>query len=125
LDLSRLRISIAALFAVVAVAAEPTLARSQHKTVLPATTVKVVMTDFHFALSTKVVRRGVVTFKVVNKGATTHDFFVYRINKKTPLIQPGKSAILTVTFRKAGVYHYICTIGEHAFHGMQGDLRVK
>ena len=124
--MSRLRIPLAALFAAgaVVVAAEPTLAATPRKAVLPTTTVNVVMEDFDFTFSKAAIPHGTVIFKVVNKGATTHDFFIYRVNKNTPLLAPGKSATLTVTFTTPGVYHYLCTVGEHALHGMQGDLKI-
>ena len=125
--MSRLRISTAALLAAagVAVAAGPSLAGTGHTALLPTTSVTVTMTDFHFAFSKAVIPHGTVIFKIVNKGATTHDFFLYRVNKQTPQIGPGKSVTLKVTFAKAGVYHYLCTVGEHALHGMQGDLKIK
>jgi plastocyanin len=30
-----------------------------------------------------------------------------------------------VTFRKAGKYYYLCTVGAHVQYGMFGNLRVK
>ena len=108
----------------VAPAATTTLAAPPRKAVLPTTTVNVVMADFDFTFSKAAIPHGTVIFKVVNKGATTHDFFIYRVNKNTPLLAPGKSATLTVTFTTPGVYHYLCTVGEHALHGMQGDLKI-
>ena len=78
---------------------------------------------FSFTLSTKTVKHGTVTFSVKNAGAgLSHDF---KINgKKTPLLAPGKSATLTVTFAKAGSYPYSCTVPGHAAAGMKGTLKV-
>jgi uncharacterized cupredoxin-like copper-binding protein len=78
---------------------------------------------FSFTLSTKTVKHGTVTFVVKNAGTgLQHDF---KINgKKTPLLNPGKSATLTVTFAKAGSYPYSCTVPGHAAAGMKGTLKV-
>jgi plastocyanin len=86
------------------------------------TTVTVVGTEFHFALSAKSVAHGTVTFKFENKGALGHDFSIN--GKKTPVINAGKTATLTVTFAKAGSYPYLCTVPGHAAGGMKGTLKV-
>src|ERR1700759_405319 len=79
--------------------------------------------EFRFQLSKSSVPHGAVTFTVTNKGALPHDF---KINgKKTPLLSPGKSAKLSVTFAKAGKYPYLCTVSGHAAAGMKGTLTVK
>jgi nitrite reductase (NO-forming) len=84
--------------------------------------VNVVATEFKFKLSKKTVPVGKVTFTVVNKGKLAHDFKI--AGKKTPLIKPGKKATLTVAFKKAGKYGYICTVPGHAAAGMKGVLTV-
>ncbi len=56
-------------------------------------------------------------------GHVVHDF---KINGKvTPLLQPGKSAKLTVKFAKAGTYPYLCTVPGHAAAGMKGVFTVR
>jgi len=45
--------------------------------------------------------------------------------KKTPLLQPGKSAALVVTFKKPGKYSYLCTVPGHAAAGMKGVFTVR
>jgi uncharacterized cupredoxin-like copper-binding protein len=112
--------SIAAV--VVLVWALPALAHSGRA----ASTITVVAgkpSAFSFTLSTKTVKHGTVTFSVKNGGAgLMHDF---KINgKKTPVLSPGKSASLTVTFAKAGSYPYQCTVAGHAAAGMKGTLKV-
>jgi uncharacterized cupredoxin-like copper-binding protein len=87
-----------------------------------STTVTVIATEFHFRLSKSSVRKGTVFFKVENKGHIHHDFKINGV--KTSLISPGKTATIKVTFRKAGRYHYTCTVPGHAAAGMQGNLRV-
>jgi len=78
--------------------------------------------EFHFTLSAMSVKHGSVTFNVSNKGKLAHDFWIN--GKKTPLIQPGKSASLTVSFAKAGSFPYKCTVPGHAAAGMKGTLKV-
>jgi len=91
--------------------------------------------EFAFTLSAKSVKHGTVTFKVVNKGILPHTLKFCSSNKGTitpnacagkgtPQILAGKSGTLTITFRKAGKYEYICTIPAHAQNGMKGVLTV-
>jgi len=91
------------------------------------TTVKVTIgkpTEFHFQLSSSsVAKPGTVSFAVTNKGTLAHNFKID--GKKTPTLAPGKSTTLTVTFKKAGRYPYLCTIPGHAAAGMKGTLTVK
>jgi uncharacterized cupredoxin-like copper-binding protein len=115
------RLTRAGLFGVLVLAlVAPAIASSQ------ASTVSVTAgkpSELRFTLSKKSVAKGKVTFKVVNKGALSHDFKIAA--KKTPLLVRGKSATLTVTFKKAGRYAYLCTIPGHAAAGMKGVLVVK
>jgi uncharacterized cupredoxin-like copper-binding protein len=111
--------SAAALLAVVGVVATPALGSRTHAT---ATAVTVTATEFHFKLSKTSVPHGSVTFTLVNKGHVGHDFKIG--GKKTPVIQPGKSAKITVTL-KAGKAAYLCTVPSHAQAGMKGTLTVK
>jgi outer membrane protein assembly factor BamB len=87
------------------------------------TAVQVKGGEFFFKLSTKsAAKPGKVTFVFKNVGHVLHDF---KINgKKTPLIQPGKTAKLVVTFRK-GKYPYLCTVPGHAEAGMKGVFTVR
>jgi uncharacterized cupredoxin-like copper-binding protein len=90
-----------------------------------ATTVKVTAgtpTEFHFTLSKKSVAKGVVTFKVTNRGKLAHDFKI--AGKKSKMVQPGKSTTLKVTLKK-GKAKYLCTVPGHAAAGMRGTLTVK
>jgi uncharacterized cupredoxin-like copper-binding protein len=86
-------------------------------------TIKVVATEWKFALSRRSVPVGTtVVFKVTNKGKIGHDFKI--AGKKTKLLAPGKSATLTVKFGKKGTFSYICSVTGHARLGMQGKFAV-
>jgi uncharacterized cupredoxin-like copper-binding protein len=91
-----------------------------------ATTVTVTAgkpSEFKFTLSKKTVAKGVVTFKVTNKGMISHDFKI--AGKKTASLAKTKSGTLRITFKKAGKYAYLCTLPGHAPAGMKGVLVVK
>jgi uncharacterized cupredoxin-like copper-binding protein len=77
--------------------------------------------EFKFTVAPASVKAGSVTFKVLNKGALSHDFWIG--GKKTPMIASGKSATVTVTL-KAGSAAYKCTVPGHAAAGMKGTLKV-
>jgi len=79
--------------------------------------------EFKFTLAPKTVKKGVVTFKVTNKGALAHDFKI--AGKKTKQIAKGKTTTLKITFKKAGKFAYLCTLPSHAAAGMKGTLVVK
>jgi plastocyanin len=80
--------------------------------------------EFFFRLSSKsVAKPGKVTFVFRNVGHVAHDF---KINgRKTPLIQPGKTARLVATFKKKAKYTYLCTVPGHAAAGMKGAFTVR
>ena len=89
------------------------------------TTITVTMgkpSEFRFTLSKKTVPVGTVIFKVVNRGKLPHDFKI--AGKKTPMIKPGKTATLKVSFKKKGSFTYVCTITGHASLGMKGALGI-
>ncbi len=79
--------------------------------------------EFFFRLSTRsLAKPGTVTFVFKNIGHVEHDF---KINgKQTPLIQPGQTAKLVVSFTKSGTYPYLCTVPGHAEAGMKGVFTV-
>jgi uncharacterized cupredoxin-like copper-binding protein len=75
-----------------------------------------------FRLST-IAKLGKVTFSFANVGHVLHDF---KINgKTTPLIQPGKTAKLVVTFKKKDKCPYLCTVLGHAAPEMHGGFTVR
>lgn len=88
-------------------------------------TITVTMTDFKFKLSKPSVPKGTtVTFNVINKGPSPHDFDVEG-TKGTAVIASGKKVTQKFTFTKAGKFRYICTVPRHASFGMDGTFTVK
>jgi uncharacterized cupredoxin-like copper-binding protein len=86
-------------------------------------TINVVANEWSFKLSKKTVPVGTtVVFKVTNKGKIGHDFKI--AGKKTKLLNPGQSQLLTVKFGKKGKFTYICSVTGHARLGMQGVFGV-
>jgi uncharacterized cupredoxin-like copper-binding protein len=99
-------------------------ARTDRQTRAAATTIQVSGGEFFFKLSAKsIAKPGTVTFVFKNVGHVLHDFHIS--GKTTPLIQPGKTAKLVITFRKAGKFSYLCTVPGHAAAGMKGVFTVR
>jgi plastocyanin len=94
-----------------------------HAATVQRVTVK--MTEYHFRLSTNSVHTGVVVFTIINKGQIPHDFEIQKLQKLSPLVQAGSRTTMRVTFKKAGTYYYLCTVGAHVQYGMSGNLHVK
>jgi plastocyanin len=115
------RFLAAAPLALALVAAGP--AASSHAPTAKPTTVKVVMTDYDFALSKQRLIHGKVVFRVVNTGEVVHDFKI--AGKKTPIFTTGQSGALSVAFKKPGKYTFICTVPGHVAAGMKGVLTVR
>jgi uncharacterized cupredoxin-like copper-binding protein len=134
--MTRIRFALLGLVSAAAVLAFalPAIAQraAAHATVVTVTAGK--PSEFTFTLSTKSVKHGTVVFKVTDQGAIPHDFKVCSspkggianscTGKGTRVISPGGSATLTVTFKTAGTYEYLCTIPAHALAGQKGDLKV-
>jgi uncharacterized cupredoxin-like copper-binding protein len=68
---------------------------------------------------------GTTTFVVQNTGHIPHNFAIKGngVEQKTPLLEPGQSATLTVELSR-GTYEYECAVPGHAMAGMQGTLTV-
>ena len=89
-----------------------------------AATIQVKGGEFFFRLSTKsLAKPGKAAFTFTNIGHVAHDFSI--LGKTTPLIQPGQTTKLAVTFTKAGSYPYLCTVPGHAEAGMKGTFTVR
>jgi len=122
-----LRSSLAARLTVVAAPvvaaaalAVPALAAVSHAATVPVVTVTA--TEFHFKLSRASAPRGTVIFKLVNKGATAHNFKI--AGHATKLVSPGGTATLSLKLAK-GSYKYVCTVPGHAAAGMKGTFTVR
>jgi uncharacterized cupredoxin-like copper-binding protein len=117
--------------AVVVFGVEKSEAKGAHKPAGAATpaghTIPVSETEFKVALSVQKVASGKVTFTVRNAGKIQHDLVVSGpgVNgaAKTPLLDPGKSATLTVTLA-AGSYTLYCSVAGHRAAGMVAKLNV-
>jgi uncharacterized cupredoxin-like copper-binding protein len=81
-------------------------------------------------VKTSVPAAGKVTFKVTNRGTLAHNFEICTATtttgnafscagSKTPMIQPGKTASITVKLSK-GKHEFLCTVTGHAQAGMKG-----
>ena len=99
-------------------------ARTEPQAVASATTIQVSGKEYSFKLSAKsIARPGTVTFNFKNAGHLSHDFSIN--GKGTPMIKPGKTARITVSFKKKGNYRYLCTVPGHAALGMKGVFTVR
>ena len=99
-------------------------ARNERQNSATATTVQVKGGEFFFRLSTKsIAKPGKVTFVFKNTGHVAHDFNIN--GKTTPLLQPGKTSTLVITFKKKAKYSYLCTVPGHAAAGMKGVFTVR
>jgi uncharacterized cupredoxin-like copper-binding protein len=86
-------------------------------------TITVTANEWSFKLSKRAVPVGTtVVFKVTNKGKIGHNFVI--AGKKTPILNPGKSATITVKFAKKGKIAYQCSVPGHARLGMKGTFGV-
>jgi plastocyanin len=119
--MKRAKLLLLLIIPVVAVAAPLAIARN-HAAHAAASTIGVSGKEFKFNLTAGSARRGVIVFRFTNRGTLGHDF---KINgKKTPIIQPRKTAVLRITLRP-GRYRYLCTVPGHAASGMKGVFTVR
>ena len=136
--MSRFLVSIGAAAALASLAVLPVMgATAGHAALVQNVTVTVTKaTEFKFKLSKVALKKGIVAFKVTNGGNLPHDFKVCSSNKgtitantctgrSTPLVSPGQSNTLRVTFLRSGTYEYLCTVPGHAAAGMKGLLKVS
>ena len=129
--------SIGAAAVLASLAVLPAGAKSGHAGLVQNVAVTVTKaTEFKFKVSKVALKKGIVAFKVTNGGNLPHDFKVCSSNKgslsantctgrSTPLVSPGQSNTLRVTFVRAGTYEYLCTVPGHAAAGMKGLLKVS
>src|SRR5262245_46962091 len=96
-----------ALFALLAVLLVPA-GLAVRSTPAAAKIVNVKAGDKGFTLSVKTAPAGAVTFVVKNVGELPHGFKIS--TRKTPVLAPGKTARLALTFKKAGPVAYSPTV---------------
>jgi plastocyanin len=115
----------AMLAAVVIFGAEQQEAIAKVQAVAAGKPVAVTENEFHVILAQKSLKPGAYTFVVKNAGKIQHDLAVQggSVNTKTPLINPGATAKLTVTL-PAGTYTLFCTVPGHRAAGMVAKLTV-
>ena len=136
--MSRFLVSIGAAAALASLAVLPAMgATAGHAALVQNVTVTVTKaTEFKFKLSKVALKKGIVAFKVTNGGNLPHDFKVCSSNKgtitantctgrSTPLVSPGQSNTLRVTFLRSGTYEYLCSVPGHAAGGMKGLIKIS
>ena len=87
------------------------------------TTIRVTEREYKIGLSATHAPAGPVRFEIKNTGKYAHALAIAGagVSKKTPLIKPGKSAVLLVTL-KQGAYSLWCPVPGHAARGMKAKL---
>jgi uncharacterized cupredoxin-like copper-binding protein len=87
------------------------------------TTIRVTEREYKIALSATHAPAGPVRLEIKNTGKYAHELAISGagVSKKTPLIKPGKSAVLLVTL-KQGAYSIWCPVPGHAARGMKAKL---
>ena len=122
------------LVAVLAVATLGALAAPATASVIkPPPSLRVVATEYRFALGKTVVTPGPRSIVLVNHGTKRHDLVLRRLNAAgspvgapltLPRVAAGKQAKRTFTL-VAGRYSMVCTISDHAALGMTARLTVR
>ena len=117
---------VAVLLSVFAVAATGVvgfaLAGPAQQKAIAVTDVTVHAGEYYFTLDKTTAPVGVVNFHLINDGDVSHDFSI--AGQKTPIIDKGQTATLSVNFSQPGNFGYICTVGEHAVYGMTGNFTI-
>src|SRR5438132_4100126 len=112
-----------ALLAAVALAATP----PRHRAPSAPAVVSAKLSEWKVELSEATIVAGPVTFTITNAGSIPHALEVEgeRIERETPLIEPGATATMTLTL-KPGTYELYCPVGNdsHKKLGMETHLKV-
>jgi hypothetical protein len=89
-------------------------------------TITVTEREFKIGLSSKTAKKGPVRLIVRNAGKYAHALSIKGagVSKRTPLIKPGKSAVLLVTLR-SGRYALWCPVPGNAAQGMKATLALR
>jgi plastocyanin len=120
--MGRVRTAVVAAVAVLAALVVTVAAfGSSSKTAVAVTAGK--PSELRFTLAKMSAPKGLISFKITNKGTLSHDFKI--AGKTSTKLKPGKSTTLTVDIKKAGKYPFLCTVAGHAAGGMKGTFTVK
>jgi uncharacterized cupredoxin-like copper-binding protein len=90
---------------------------------------RVRVTEKEFSITPSAIdlsRPGTYSFTVTNDGQITHAFEIQGngVDERTPDLQPGRSATLTVDLAQKGSYDAFCPIDAHRSKGMLAKLTV-
>jgi plastocyanin len=87
------------------------------------TTIRVTEREYKIGLSATRAQAGPVRFEIKNTGKYAHALAIAGagVKTRTKLIQPGKTAVLLVTFKR-GAYSLWCPVPGHAAQGMKAKL---
>jgi plastocyanin len=91
-----------------------------------SSSVRISATDFKFTPDNPSVDKGTVKFTLRNDGKATHALEVEGPSgeKKTPVIEGGKTTALEVDLNEDGTYTFYCPVGNHEQMGMKGKVKV-
>jgi uncharacterized cupredoxin-like copper-binding protein len=121
----RLRITVVALAAVLALSGVLMLAHSGRSAPPP---VGLIAKEFLFDPKDVIVGSGEVAFVVKNQGSIEHNLVLEVTGGKTvaqiAIIEPGQTTKVTVSL-PAGIYTLYCSLPGHREAGMAATLRVK
>lgn len=89
------------------------------------TTIRVTEREYKIGLSATKAPAGPVRFEIKNTGRLAHALAISGagVKTRTKLIQPGKTAVLLVSFKK-GAYTIWCPVPGHAALGMKAKLLI-
>jgi len=87
------------------------------------TTIRVTEREYKIGLSATKAPAGPVRFEIKNTGKYAHALAIAGagVKTRTKLIQPGKTVVLLVTFKR-GAYSLWCPVPGHAAEGMKAKL---
>ncbi len=121
----RLIAPIAAVIFALAAVGVASGASTTKSVVKPPIKINVALREYSFTFSRKSVPAGsTVIFTVVNKGTVQHNMDLVGTGKRTAILSPGKSAKLTVVFKKKGVIQVVCDVPRHIQLGMVSSFKV-
>jgi uncharacterized cupredoxin-like copper-binding protein len=94
----------------------------------PSQELKVSLIEWSIEPKDAEIQAGKTRIFVSNDGQFPHDLMIEvpgGSEVKTPVFSPGEGPQTLDVDLAAGTYRWICTVGDHAERGMQGELTVK